>query len=336
MGFNSKKAKQSFFLTNGGKMLEQIITGFDGKCNPIRSFTEEELKRATNNYSEDGILREDLYHTLNKGVHEGRQVSVKKFKSTSKVEWIINEISVASFMSNHRNMFKLLGCCLETELPILVYEYASKGVLSNYIVAEGNDQEFSWETKLKIVTGIANAVSYLHYGSSKVILHRNINTTNVILHEDYTGKLMDFQLAIPIPAGENHVDTEEFCGIAGYVAPEIFLMGRYTEKCDVYSFGVIVLELLTGKRVRQLQEDESFGTTSASFSRLLRDSSGCLDEWDKFFENKLKDVLEREHKKQAIQCVDLTLRCLRKDPDKRPTMKEVAQALSCIKRLQEP
>ncbi|XP_038718212.1 non-functional pseudokinase ZED1-like [Tripterygium wilfordii] len=380
-----KEDQERFFLKNGALVLEQIITGFNGKCNPIRSFTEQELNEATNSYERGRILRDDLYHTLYKGIHEDREISVKKFKRTSTVEWITNEIAIASNMSNHKHVLKLIGYCLETQLPLLVYEFAGNGILSKYIYNAANQpQELPWETKLRIATEISNAVAYVHYGTSKLILHRNINPTNIILGEDYVAKLLDFQLAIPIPAGEQHVYAEEICGIMGYVAPEI-LSGRYTEKCDVYSFGVVLLEMLTRERVGDLGDfyelgtiiapgdvngsldaaigrvsfdkdhqssydfivrkdghDESGSNRESTYGLIAREDSddesgsnhenGRSNYWNTYFQCCLQAVLLEEGDRQLVEFGELTLKCLKHNPDERPTMKEVSQELRSISR----
>ena len=116
-----------------------------------------------------------------KGIHEDREILVKKFTEDDEnhVERIANDVAIASRMSNSNNVLKFLGCCLETELPLLVFEFPNKGNLGSYIYHE--DQQLSGEHKLRIAIGIANAVAYLHHGLSKMIIHRDIKPSNIYL-----------------------------------------------------------------------------------------------------------------------------------------------------------
>ncbi|GMN36313.1 hypothetical protein TIFTF001_005917 [Ficus carica] len=150
-----------------------------------------------------------------KGTHEDRETSVKKFTADrdDELERIANEVAIASRMSNHKNVLKLLGCCLEIELPLLISEFPTMGNLSNHIYKPKDDQ-LPWEHKLRIISGMANAVAYLHHCLSKTIIHRNIKPGSIFSDQNYAAKLFDFQDALPIPEGEAHVE-EEVIGSSG-------------------------------------------------------------------------------------------------------------------------
>ena len=254
-GFANKKdktKKKSFFLRNGAAVLEHVILSFNGKCNSIQTFSAEDIKKSTDNFNWSRMLYWGCGYRMYKGVHEDRKISVKKFELTSYLfgdilKLVTNEVAVASRMSNHKNVLKLLGCCLETELPILVYEYPENGNLSDYFDRDGNEQ-LPFENKLRIVTEIANAVAYLHHGLSKTFIHRDLNCRNVFLNQDYSAKLSEFELSLPIPEGKTHVNAEKECSTTGFFAREVALYGRFTEKSDVYNFGILLCELLIGKR----------------------------------------------------------------------------------------
>ncbi|XP_038713505.1 serine/threonine-protein kinase ZRK4-like [Tripterygium wilfordii] len=189
-----KKERERFFLRNGGKMLEQIITSFNGKCNPIRSFSEKELIGATNKYDGRKLLHGDWNFCMHEGTNESRSVLVKKFNKERHapgdhldiLELVTNEIAIASNMSNHSNFLNLLGCCLETEFPILVYEF---GVNLSYQIINS----LPWETKLRIANEMANAIAYLHYGTSRMIIHRDIKISHIYLNQDNIAKVSEFQ-----------------------------------------------------------------------------------------------------------------------------------------------
>lgn len=134
-GNKNKKEKDYFFMGNGAEVLEQVITSFNGNCNPIRTYSIKDLNKATNNFHHDGLLCWSSNYRLFKGVHEHHQISVKKFEKSGwgdPLKLIANEVAIASQMSNHKNVLKLLGCCLETEFPILVYEFPKHGNLRKY------------------------------------------------------------------------------------------------------------------------------------------------------------------------------------------------------------
>jgi serine/threonine protein kinase len=169
---SNKKNKEGFFRRNGAAMLEHFIHDFNGKCNPIRMYSVKELSKATNDYKRDDQIHQHSDYKLYKGVHEGQQILVKmferwpaQFSTLGRVELITNEIAIASNMSNHKNFLKLIGCCLETEVPTLVYDFPAKGNLSHHIYRE-SDHLLVWPTKLKIAIQVADAVAYLHYGKS--------------------------------------------------------------------------------------------------------------------------------------------------------------------------
>ncbi|GMN36324.1 hypothetical protein TIFTF001_005932 [Ficus carica] len=154
MGFGNKKdkgKKNGFFLKNGAAVLEKVISLHNGDCNPIRSYSAHELKKATGEFR--WMIHEDYDYKLYKGLHEGREISVKKFEENrnATLERIANEVAIASRMSNHNNVLKLLGCCLETELPFLVYEFPTNGNLQSCIYAKNQLLQLSWERKLRIV-----------------------------------------------------------------------------------------------------------------------------------------------------------------------------------------
>ena len=192
-----RKKGDNNFLKNGASVLEAVIRYFNGDCNPIRSYSAKELRSATRDFKQK--IHKDCFYTLYKGIHEGREIAVKTFEVCleDEVKRVANEVAIASRMSNHNNVLKLLGCCLETELTILVYESPTNGNLRSYI--DSKDQQLPWEHKLRVAIGIANAVAYLHHGLSKKIIHRDIKPGHIFLDQNGAAKLLDFLLAIPIP-----------------------------------------------------------------------------------------------------------------------------------------
>ncbi|PQQ11284.1 hypothetical protein Pyn_02146 [Prunus yedoensis var. nudiflora] len=311
---HKNKRKEGFFLKNGAVMLEQLIHSFNGNCNPIRMYSGKELKKATNDYSCDRKTHEDWNFQLYKGVHDDHEILVKKFEGDlnscmDPLELITNEAAIASNMSKQKNVLKFLGCCRETKLPTLVYEFPAKGILSHHIYR--GSQLLPWQIKVKIAVEVADAVAYLHYGTCKRFIHRHIKTEHIFLDQDYVAKLSEFQTSVPIPCGETHVDAEVF-GAPHHFAPELKICGHYNEKSDVYNFGIVLCEILTGKNIADLQ----------AFQVLVNSK-----EWESI----LRENLHDRSMGQVAECTKLTLWCLESDPYDRPTMKEVSTRLRLIK-----
>ncbi|KAG2698002.1 hypothetical protein I3760_07G130700 [Carya illinoinensis] len=328
--FPRAETEEGFYLENGGLVLEHLITSFDGKYSPFRIFSKRELYKATNEYCVNGILHEDFKHSLYRGTLDGREICVKKFLATSSrihKTWCINEVAVVSQLSKHKNVLKLLGCCLETEIPTLVYEFARNGSLSDHIL-DGR-RRLSWKSRLSVASEAAHAVAYLHNVTPDLIVHRDINSRNILLDGNFVPKLFEFGFSVPIPMGEKHVDAE-VVGDVGFIAPESLNSGRYTEKSDVYSFGSVLLEILTGKSARNMvPEWNCRGESSISNAK-----SGNWTERERNTESYLKGDLAGEgDKKQQMECAEIAVRCLKMNADERPTMIEVSRSLREIRRL---
>lgn len=355
--------KERFFLENGAAVLEKIISLHNGVCNPIRSYSFQQLKNATNGFLWE--IHGDWNYQLHKGIHEDREIFVKKFTGyNATVERIANEIAMASRMSNHNNVLKLLGCCLEMELPLLVYEFTRNENLGSHIY-RADDNQLTWKLKLRIATGTANAIAYLHRGLSKTIIHRDIKPTNIFLDENHAAKLFEFQEAIPIPEGETHVDVEVLFGTRGYFAPEVLIHKRHTEKSDVFAFGILLGDVLTGKRYNDLQLwYEEISNDNSSDSRVQPfDSLGfqsddicsqegenresvssnvqpndisfghMLQKYGRALEYYCENFCQDENRAQELECMKLVLRCVKMNPDERPDMIEVEKALRLIKTI---
>ncbi|PWA62127.1 serine/threonine-protein kinase, active site protein [Artemisia annua] len=317
--------REKFFRQNGGTMLQQRISGNGCSHDQAKVFTAEELKRATNNYEESRIIGKGGYGTVYKGVlSDNRMVAIKKAKiadqTESQIEQFINEVVILSQI-NHRNVVKLIGCCLETEVPLLVYEFISNGTLSDHIHNESKSLAITWDIRLRIATETAGALSYLHSAASVPIIHRDVKPMNILLDDSYIAKVADFGASRLIPMDQLELATI-VQGTIGYLDPEYMQTSQLTDKSDVYSFGVVLVELLTGKKVLSFDRPENernLGTlflSSLKKGRLLQ----VLDE----------QLQLNEVPNEIIQVSRLAERCLHLKGDERPTMKELALELEGI------
>ncbi|CAJ2674623.1 unnamed protein product [Trifolium pratense] len=319
------KLKQKFFQQNGGSILLQQLSTREETSQSAQIFTEEELKKATKNYDESLIIGRGGFGTVFKGIlPDNKIVAVKKSKviDTNQIEQFINEVVVLSQI-NHRNVVKLLGCCLETEVPSLVYEFVSNGTLFDFIQStKDKANNPTWKTRLRIAAETAGALSYLHSAASIPIIHRDVKSTNILLDDNYTAKVSDFGASRLVPLDQTEIATV-VQGTLGYLDPEYMQTHQLTEKSDVYSFGVVLAELLTGDKPL------SFNRPEESISLAMHFLS-CLKQ-DKIFEAIQVGILSDDNKKDIKEVAILAARCLRLRSDERPTMKEVAMELDGIR-----
>ncbi|OMO83359.1 hypothetical protein COLO4_22575 [Corchorus olitorius] len=317
------KLKEKFFKQNGGLMLQQL-TGREESSETAKIFTAEELKKATNNYNESMIIGQGGYGTVYKGFLEGSNtVAIKKSKivDQGQIEQFINEVVVLSKI-NHRNVVKLLGCCLEEEVPLLVYEFVSNGTLFDHIHDKEKAAAMTWGTRLRIAAETAGVLSYLHSAASIPIIHRDVKTTNILLDNTYTAKVSDFGASRLVPIDQTQLSTM-VQGTLGYLDPEYLHTSQLTEKSDVYSFGVVLVELLTGRKALAFDRPEEERSLAMYFLSSLR--KNCL------FDILEGQLVDEENRNEIMEVAKLAMRCLEVKGEERPSMKEVAMELEGLR-----
>ncbi|XWS33951.1 hypothetical protein CRYUN_Cryun22dG0126800 [Craigia yunnanensis] len=303
----------------------------------LKVFTFAELKTATKNFKGDTLLGEGGFGKVYKGwvdektltpskIGSGMIVAIKKLnhESTQGFEEWQSEVDFLGRLS-HPNVVKLLGYCWEDKELLLVYEFMQKGSLENYLFRRKPAIEpLTWELRLKIASGAARGLAFLH--TSEKVIYRDFKASNILLDENYNAKISDFGLAKLGPAGgESHVTTRVM-GTYGYAAPEYIATGHLYVKSDVYGFGVVLLEMMTG--LQALDTKRPVGQQN-------------LVDWLKptlSQKSKLKTIMDARIESQysskaAIKSAELTLKCLEQDPKNRPSMKEVMEALERIESL---
>ncbi|XP_065866503.1 wall-associated receptor kinase-like 8 [Euphorbia lathyris] len=318
--------KKKFFKKNGGLLLQQHLCS-DEK---IKIFTSKELQRATDHFNDNRIIGQGGQGTVYKGMlADGRIVAVKKSIKLDepKLNQFINEVVILSQI-RHRNIVKLLGCCLETQVPILVYEFIPNGTLYDFLHYQTQDFQLSWKPRLDIAIQVSGALSYLHSAASIPIYHRDIKSRNILLDEKYRAKVSDFGVSRLISIDQTHLMTD-VQGTFGYLDPEYFQSNRFTEKSDVYSFGVVLVELLTGQE--PISTSKSGGCTGLAASFIVSMEQGKLDHLldPRIIGNSCKDV------EQVKAVANLAIRCLNLNGKLRPTMKEVTVELEGLRAILE-
>ncbi|POO01974.1 Wall-associated receptor kinase [Trema orientale] len=319
------KLKVKFFQQNGGLLLQQQLShSRGGSTDTTKVFTAEELNKATNNYDESRVLGQGGYGTVYKGIlPDNKVVAIKKSKicDQSQIEQFINEVIVLSQI-NHRNVVKLLGCCLETEVPLLVYEFITNGTLSEHIHDKVQYSSLSWEMRLKIASETAEAIGYLHSSASMPIIHRDIKTANILLDSNYTAKVSDFGASRLVPLDHTQLTTL-VQGTLGYLDPEYLHTSQITEKSDVYSFGVVLAELITGQKALSFERQEGDRNLAMYFVSSMKE--------DRLLEIFDSQLVTEANVEQLKVVANLAKCCLRVKGEERPTMKEVASELEGLK-----
>ncbi|KAK2660760.1 hypothetical protein Ddye_007293 [Dipteronia dyeriana] len=213
-----------------------------------KQFSYAELERATGQFSSENLIGEGGCSNVYKGcLSDGKLVAVKVLKSY-KEAWSDFCLEADITLSlEHKNITPLVGVCMEDNILVLVYDFQPKGSLDEVLHGQEGTQ-LPWQVRFKAAVAIADALNYLHSECSKPVIHRDVKSSNILLSNELEPQLSDFGLAIWVPADSSYAIHEDVAGTFGYIAPEYFMRGRLSDKIDVYSYGVVLLELISGRK----------------------------------------------------------------------------------------
>ncbi|PWA43231.1 concanavalin A-like lectin/glucanase domain, Serine/threonine-protein kinase, SIK1/2 [Artemisia annua] len=292
----------------------------DGRS-PWRIFTFKELHSATNGFSEDNKLGEGGFGSVYWGkTSDGLQIAVKQLKSmNSKAEMeFAVEVEVLGRV-RHKNLLGLRGYCASAEQRLIVYDYMPNLSLLSHLHGQFTAEvRLDWKKRMKVAIGSAEGLLYLHHEVTPHIIHRDIKASNVLLDSNFEPLVADFGFAKLIPDGVSHMTTR-VKGTLGYLAPEYAMWGKVSESCDVYSFGILLLELVTGRKpIEKLP---------GGVKRTITEWAEPYIEKGRFrdlADPKLRGNFDEDQLKQFINAAAL---CVQSEPERRPNMKEVVALL---------
>ncbi|XP_031483667.1 cysteine-rich receptor-like protein kinase 6 [Nymphaea colorata] len=285
-------------------------------------FDLNSLRAATNNFSEANKLGQGGYGPVYKGtLSDGQEIAAKRLcrNSGQGTAEFKNEVQLVAKLQ-HRNLVRLLGCCFEGEEKILVYEYVPNKSLDHFLFEDASKRgQLDWMTRFKIILGIARGLLYLHEDSRLTIIHRDLKASNVLLDKDMNAKISDFGMAKLVGLNQTQGSTSNIAGTYGYMSPEYAMQGQFSLKSDVFSFGVLLLEIISGEK-------------NSSFYQAARAEDLVGYAWRLWRENRGLEVIDKTmpgqlQKSEMQRCIHIGLLCVQESPVDRPTMSQVVLML---------
>ncbi|KAL9346837.1 hypothetical protein Peur_061690 [Populus x canadensis] len=331
-------------MRNGIKKWKKQNTGLDRNCHGIghpnnndlqlQNFQRDGLNdgesaffdlasiyAATGNFSDSNLLGQGGFGPVYKGkLSDGKEVAVKRLSACSEqgTDEFTNEVMLIMKLQ-HKNLVKLLGLCVDGDEKLLVYEFMPNRSLDVFLFDKKERARLNWRTRIGIVNGIAKGTLYLHEDSRHRIIHRDLKASNVLLDKDMNPKISDFGMARMFAGSEGEANTARIVGTYGYMAPEYAMEGLYSTKSDVFSFGVLLLEIITGKKNSEFNKSKRAPSLLAYAWQL----------WNEGKELELIDPLMADSccSDEFSRYMHVGLLCVQEDPCERPTMSSVVLML---------
>ncbi|XP_021749674.1 G-type lectin S-receptor-like serine/threonine-protein kinase At4g27290 [Chenopodium quinoa] len=295
---------------------------------PIYAF--DVIAKATDHFSFSNKLGEGGFGPVYKGVlSNGQEIAVKRLSKDSRqgLDEFKNEVIFIAKLQ-HRNLVKLMGCCIEADERLLIYEYMPKKSLDCYIYDPTSIDLLDWPKRLEIIMGIARGLLYLHQDSRLRIVHRDLKASNILLDSQMNPKISDFGLARSFIGNEDEAQTKRVVGTYGYMPPEYTVDGLFSVKSDVFSFGVLILEIVSGKKNRGFNHPDHHHNLLGHAWMLFKEDT-ALDVVDPLIRNS-------SYAPQLQRMIHIGLLCAQQHPDDRPSMSVVTVMLSGDSRLPDP
>ncbi|CAN4092102.1 unnamed protein product [Withania somnifera] len=280
------------------------------------------IRVATSNFSTENRIGEGGFGVVYKGkLPNGQEIAVKRLSRSSGqgIEEFKNEIVLIA-MLQHRNLVRLLGYCLEGDEKILVYEFVPNKSLDYFLFDPEKQQLLDWSRRYKIIGGIARGLLYLHEDSRLRIIHRDLKASNILLDAEMNPKISDFGMARIFGIDQSEEITNRIVGTYGYMSPEYAMHGQYSVKSDVFSFGVLVLEIISGKKNSVFYQSDGAEDLLSYVWKNWRGGTP-LNIMDPTF-------AESYSRNEVIQCIHIGLLCVQEDVNERPTMASVVLMLN--------
>ncbi|KAI8006881.1 G-type lectin S-receptor-like serine/threonine-protein kinase [Camellia lanceoleosa] len=304
-------------LTDSSEFKDDDKKGID-----VPFFDLESILEATNYFSDENKLGEGGFGHVYKGIFpRGQEIAIKRLSSHSGqgLEEFKNEVVLIAKLQ-HRNLVKLLGYCIKGDEKILLYEYMPNKSLDTFIFDRTLCLSLDWEKRFDIILGIARGLLYLHQDSRLRIIHRDLKTSNILLDEEMNPKISDFGLARIVKGKETEANTMRIVGTYGYMSPEYALDGLFSIKSDVFSFGVIVLEIVSGKRNTGFYQSKE-ALNLLGYAWRLWNEEKALDLMD-------RTLVESCNKGEVLKCINVGFLCVQEDPSDRPNASNVLSMLT--------
>ncbi|XP_019452497.1 PREDICTED: cysteine-rich receptor-like protein kinase 10 [Lupinus angustifolius] len=296
--------------------------GDEGAALESLQFNLATIEVATKKFSNENKIGKGGFGEVYKGIlSNGREIAVKKLSQSSgqgAIEFKNEVLLIAKLQ--HRNLVTLLGFCLDEQEKMLIYEYVPNESLDYFLFGSHESRLLNWLERYNIIKGIAQGIHYLHDHSRLKIIHRDLKASNVLLDSNMNPKISDFGMARIIALDEDRGSTCRIVGTYGYMSPEYAMHGQFSEKSDVFSFGVILLEIISAKRnARSIFSDDLDDLLSYAWKQ-WRDETPLkiLDQ----------DIKECCNDSEVIKCIQIGLLCVQDRPDDRPTMAKIVSYFS--------